>query len=142
MSTKHTQEPWKVDESRPHLIVLPEKSEAGEGSKYVVCGGGKNEVNAARIVECVNAMAGIEKPQEFMGVVKKLELDAYQRVAAERDELKKVLEEAYELCFKVKNQFTILIDALKSIADMRPTTQVKGTAQEALKKIYGDGQNS
>jgi hypothetical protein len=51
---------------------------------------------SARIVACVNACAGIENPESFMQVVKKLELDAYQKIEAQRDELLAALKRLYD----------------------------------------------
>jgi hypothetical protein len=188
MSKTHTPGPWKIDESRPHLILLPEKAESGHGSKYVVCGGGNNEANAERIVACVNAMQGIENPQfKWLAVIRNLTdtirernelarwkseaIDLYKpihdfehpelklcdsrvetimRLVAERDQFLGVLEETYNLALQAKKEFKILIDALKSIADMQPVNQAgavacfhqaKLGAEEALEKLAGDGQN-
>lgn len=46
--------------------------------------------NAARIVACVNAMAGIENPEKFRETweaIKHLELDAYQQLKEKFDSL-------------------------------------------------------
>ena len=64
-ATTWTPEPWS------HAAV-----EGGwdgvSGDGQVVCRLGlNNPANAARIVECVNAMAGIDRPEEFMAVARR-----------------------------------------------------------------------
>jgi hypothetical protein len=46
-----------------------------------------------RIIACLKAMEGIENPEEFMELVRNLELDAYQKMKAERDELLKIIDD-------------------------------------------------
>lgn len=67
----HTPEPWKLmPQAKMNVLALR------EGSHSVVsnCGGyagstkshDENHANAQRIVQCVNAMAGIEEPEKFI----------------------------------------------------------------------------
>lgn len=55
----HTPEPWRIIRTD-----LPQPVIASESGQYVVAI--PSEVNASRIVECVNAMEGIENPVQFM----------------------------------------------------------------------------
>lgn len=87
MSNTHTPEPWSFIECEDYVFEI-------DGQNGNICEvrstnmtNDFDEANAKRIVECVNAMAGIENPVEFMEVVKKLELDAYHKMKAERDEI-------------------------------------------------------
>lgn len=58
MSTeKHTPGPWRIRTDLPQLVI------ASESGQYIVAI--PSEVNAARIVACVNAMEGIEDPELF-----------------------------------------------------------------------------
>lgn len=58
MSTeKHTPGPWRIRTDLPQPVI------ASEAGQYVVAI--PSEVNAARIVACVNAMDGIENPKEL-----------------------------------------------------------------------------
>lgn len=57
MSTeKHTPGPWRIRTDLPQPVI------ASESGQYVVAI--PSEVNAARIVACVNAMEGIEDPAQ------------------------------------------------------------------------------
>ena len=83
--SKHTPEPWVVDDG----IDCPENMadeilrNAGEENEWVAVGiedeeGYASSVaychpnNSQRIVECVNAMAGIEDPTAFVAAVRKI----------------------------------------------------------------------
>lgn len=76
MSTeKHTPGPWRIRTDLPQPVIV---SESGQ---YVVAI--PSEVNAARIVACVNAMEGIQNPKKFREnweAVKHLELDKYHNL--------------------------------------------------------------
>ena len=54
---KHTPEPWEVlkDETYPEVVFIK-----SDGGPFV--SGDIEEANAARIVQCVNACAGIDDP--------------------------------------------------------------------------------
>lgn len=93
MSTTHTPGPWLERSQGDSEYIYSEV----HGAIATIPHGGlhrhEHKANARRIVECVNACKGIENPVEFMEVVKKLELDAYHKMKAERDELRKYIAE-------------------------------------------------
>lgn len=102
MSTKHTPEPWHVANN-----VAVKNAEL---KTICVLNIHNREANAQRIVECVNAMAGIEDPKklrETWEICKDLELDKYHVLASDY----------IRLCRSVKefiNQFEVSIDNLTS----------------------------
>jgi hypothetical protein len=57
----HTPEPWRIRTDLPQPVI------ASESGQYVVAI--PSEVNASRIVECVNAMEGIQNPAEFIASI-------------------------------------------------------------------------
>ena len=57
----HTPEPWRIRTDLPQPVI------ASELGQYVVAI--PSEVNASRIVECVNAMEGIQNPAEFIASI-------------------------------------------------------------------------
>lgn len=110
MSTKHTPEPWRVEYMlsgtkifgpKPgNLILTMSKINLPEQSVP----------DAQRIVECVNAMAGIEDPKklrETWEICKELELDRYPKLKARYDEIIDLLK----LC---KARFEVKSDILQS----------------------------
>lgn len=78
--SKHTPEPWVIGSSNSIW------------ANGLVQAQAMSNANAARIVACVNALEGIDNPASFVEVVKKLELDAYEKMKAQRDELLAALE--------------------------------------------------
>ena len=83
METKHTPEPWHVDNTvykRSRTSINNHTIDVWYGLEFndVTIKEETSRANAKRIVECVNAMEGVKNPSEFMEVVKKLELDAYK----------------------------------------------------------------
>lgn len=69
---KHTPEPWGVRVTSVGTNIFSEKQ-----STYLMYMSQTRTVkegnaNAYRVVECVNAMEGIENPAEFMATVRKL----------------------------------------------------------------------
>lgn len=89
---KHTPGPWSTDGKTTHVI--------GNGFIVASVQAGLNPqiqfANAQRIVECVNAMQGIDEPQklrETWDAIQHLELDAYVSMKAQRDDLLYVLRE-------------------------------------------------
>jgi len=60
--SQHTKEPWKVDNQYPTLLV---------NSRNRTIGSLKQEVDATRIVACVNACAGLN-PSAYREVVEAL----------------------------------------------------------------------
>lgn len=73
MSTEHTPGPWRIRTDLPQPVI------ASESGQYVVAI--PSEVNASRIVACVNAMEGIPIPSILRATwdaIQHLELDKYK----------------------------------------------------------------
>lgn len=71
----HTPEPWRIRTDLPQPVI------ASESGQYVVAI--PSEINASRIVACVNAMEGIEDPKkhrETWNEIQHLELDKYKNL--------------------------------------------------------------
>lgn len=73
MSIKHTPEPWAWDTIHTSEITIYSKEPTIYGDRFVACIPWaktnrleQSKANGQRIVECVNAMEGIENPIEFM----------------------------------------------------------------------------
>jgi len=110
---KHTKEPWSND--RNHISIK-------EGQTHIgTCYGSgtsklEDNANAARIVDCVNAMADIEQPEQFVknslqNALRMLELQA------ENEKLKEALAKIYTCDVSVcENQYEIIYK-LREIAD-------------------------
>ena len=80
---KHTKEPWKIsdDPDYPEAVILAGETMVADANIFGAGSSKKiNMANAKRIVECVNACAGIESPLDLR---------------RQRDELR----EALILCF-------------------------------------------
>ena len=82
--SNHTPEPWRYH--RNHRTILGDSEERNEVAtvtsffnyetrEYLT---ELQDDNAARIVECVNAMAGIEDPVEFMREIKQISTDNFE----------------------------------------------------------------
>jgi hypothetical protein len=89
---KHAPEPWKFANYR----------ELNRECGFIVSGNWEitadsvHPDNATRIVECVNAMTGIESPlklRETWDAVKHLELDAYHKAAERIEKLEAALRQ-------------------------------------------------
>lgn len=107
MSTKHTTEPWCFDQDDFQIL-----SGEFEVANCWTSDGDmeQRKSNASRIVQCVNAMEGIEDPKklrETWEVVKELELDRYPKLKARYDEVIDLLK----LC---KARFEVKSDILQS----------------------------
>jgi len=89
MNPNHTPEPWTARKKSEKFNASEIIGSDGENILFDDYGpdGQVLDENAIRIVACVNAMDGIEDPAAFIEVVKKLELDAYPKMKAERDHL-------------------------------------------------------
>jgi len=75
MSTTHTPGPWRIRTDLPQPVI------ASESGQYVVAI--PSEVNAKRIVDCVNAMEGIPDPSKLRATwdaIAHLELDKYKKL--------------------------------------------------------------
>ena len=69
--TKHTPEPWTVEERGPdgaHAI----KSLAPVSTRHITSLHRFGRGNSDRIVACVNALAGIDDPEAFVAAAKRL----------------------------------------------------------------------
>ncbi len=86
---KHTQEPWLIGGTgREHQIFVNEDG----AIVHIIQVLGKftqpaeDRANAARIVECVNACEGIEKPSAFVPAMRKELQDIRQSIGADENE--------------------------------------------------------
>ena len=89
---KHTPEPWRVDQRDKSWVICDENHSLTMISDDIF--GAIDEANAARIVACVNACAGISNEQlEDVGNICRLVTEALQ-AEAQRDELLEALKMA------------------------------------------------
>ncbi len=103
--SKHTPEPWEVAHYNKEqgeldglVIWSPVHSLQDNGKYLLICHVTEEDTrteldraNAERIVECVNAMAGIEDPKkhrETWDAIQHLHLDSYHKLKEEHDQLK------------------------------------------------------
>lgn len=109
--TNHTPEPWKAKEN--HLLSLTGTFIGNMHSAATSLA--QDRFNAQRIVQCVNAMAGIEDPNKLRQTFEKvryLKLDAYPEMKAERDQLqswKNDAELAHKLMMEAFNKQTEIL---------------------------------
>lgn len=94
MSNSHTPEPWSAIDNNSYWEIQSDDGQIGDACASNFMVGGKGEVNARRIVACVNACRGLStKELEENGLVSAvghelLNLDAQlAAVTAQRDEL-------------------------------------------------------
>lgn len=81
---KHTKEPWKIsdDSDYPEATIMTDQKLIADANIFGAGSSKKtNMTNAKRIVECVNACAGIENPQDLR---------------KQRDELREAIEYAVD----------------------------------------------
>lgn len=106
MSTeKHTPGPWRIRTDLPQPVI------ASEAGQYVVAI--PSEVNAARIVACVNAMEGIENPSNHRATwdaIQHLELDKYHNLKEVIQNMIDRLDEGSEMTL---TKDSIIVLALK-----------------------------
>jgi hypothetical protein len=94
---KHTTEPWE------HEVLEVYSKERLVADCGHIEGDPENISNASRIVACVNALAGIEEPEQWVAMAKshidasEAQADQNQRLKAERDNLYVALKELVEL---------------------------------------------
>lgn len=88
---KHTPEPWEV--YNEHYITASDEKIACQFFDRMDYYYSNKDANAARIVECVNALAGIENPAEWVKRMKKIE------VILAFDDLKMAQNEAAKIGF-------------------------------------------
>lgn len=117
---KHTPTPWTytgtVDYSHVQqcqLVLQSKANNAANIAKIIPCAGmtaEEVEANAKRIVECVNAMAGIADPVKFRETweaIKHLELDAYEKAKEQLETCQSMLREVVEFSDKSRGRFCI-----------------------------------
>lgn len=135
--TNHTPEPWKAKENFISSI----------SGKYIgsLHGSGtslsEDRDNANRIVQCVNAMAGIEDPSKLRQTfeqVRYLKLDAYPEMEKERNELlawKKDAELGHNYLMEAfKKQEEVLAGLLKEYKEFIADCEVPPSKNEFLNK--------
>ncbi|MBA4155058.1 hypothetical protein [Flavobacterium sp.] len=135
--TNHTPEPWKTKENFITSIDgLFISSLHGSGTLK-----SEDIANAKRIVECVNAMAGIESPQKLRETFEKvryLKLDAYTEIKAERDNLqswKNDAEFGHKLMMEAfKKQEEILSGLIQEYKEFIADCEVPPSITEFLSK--------
>jgi hypothetical protein len=66
MSTKHTPEPWYTDSDRFVDFIYSDREKVCQFHNREKDDFDNKVANAKRIVDCVNAMEGIEDPMEFV----------------------------------------------------------------------------
>ena len=69
---KHTPEPWIVNDTSVGITIFSGKQNLYLMYMSATRADRDNSANANRVVECVNAMEGIENPTELMESVRKL----------------------------------------------------------------------
>lgn len=69
---KHTPEPWIVNDTSVGITIFSEKQSAYLMYMSQTRTVNEGNANAYRVVECVNAMEGVENPTEFIANVRKL----------------------------------------------------------------------
>jgi hypothetical protein len=92
---KHTPEPWIVNDTSVGITIS-----SGKQNLYLMYMSATrtdrdNSANANRVVECVNAMEGIENPAEFMESVRKLVEEVHNGSRSE----------AWDIAQDLSNQF-------------------------------------
>lgn len=104
MSTKHTPEPWttKVYEENETRLLGPVEEDGNRHWIGDIIGPLSNEANAKRIVECVNAMQGIDHPVELMSLLRGIKGEDVLKAVKERDELRSAFSEVADMLMKAK----------------------------------------
>ena len=129
---KHTKEPWSINNSRvvdqPYRLVIYASCRRialcfKEGNSIYVSEK-EAEANAKRIVDCVNALEGIENPKEWVDVMRDRKVtdamidERYQlraRVAALEDGLKELFEAAKHCDPLFENRWSKASEKAKSL---------------------------
>ena len=120
MESKHTPTPWKLGRTG---AVVSESIEGIEmrgamGKEAVKYYGGNligesiSQANAKRIVECVNALEGIDEPMKFMKHYKAIE---YMEIDKKYHNLKDVVQDVIRLIDEGREitQSSIIINAIR-----------------------------
>lgn len=131
--SKHTPTPWNCDTAEIGTFV---RFEGLILAKMRELEGIDHKANAARIVACVNAMAGIEDPQMLRDdweATKHLNLNAYKEVSQERDELRKQCEQLKEEVIRwiqVRDSLREQLEKLGTLAHEMVYYKVQNNQQE------------
>ncbi len=114
----HTPEPWNLV-FNPALDVFVRDKNGLILAKMRALDGIDHQANAARIVECVNAMKGIEDPKAHLSNIE------YQKEKAKQE--RNVAEERYE-------DLRALVNSLIQLVDEGPIIGPKSIIVQALRK--------
>lgn len=143
--TNHTPEPWKAKENNILSVTGIFIGKMHSAATSLV----EDRFNAQRIVECVNAMAGIEDPNKLRQTFEKvryLKLDAYPEMKAERDQLqswKNDAELAHNLMMEAhKKQTEIISGLVQEYKDFIADCEVPPSRTEFLRKAENLIKNS
>lgn len=89
---KHTPEPWEAKKEFGHWAIIEPKESDHWSTTYIARnieqGHDMGESDAKRIVECVNALAGVENPKEYTETI----LNQREELAEQVDLLQKGME--------------------------------------------------
>jgi hypothetical protein len=103
MSTKHTQEPWEAS----GCTIRPKTTFGGVIAEAFPQDSPNARNDIARIVECVNAMAGINHPEEFMRFCRSVKVDDLDLEAIGKlKEKNRVMLDALLICREVLRNVT------------------------------------
>jgi hypothetical protein len=106
---KHTPEPWVYEHSSGYL-------RTADSDKIIDT---YNDDNGKRIVDCVNALAGIEAPSHFIGIAKNyMRQDTDIRTLINADENESTIDEVARL----EAQRDSLMEVVETIANLTPST--------------------
>lgn len=96
---KHTPTPWNVAQTDDELTVIIESSVTYHEDAVAM---ELNEANAFRICACVNAMDGIDDPEQWVAVAK-THIAASEAQAEQNKLLKVQLEQLGEIAYDLAN---------------------------------------
>lgn len=98
---KHRPEPWVLDDDSPYFTV------SDSNGKYIIAGEmdgwmipfatDDGNVNAARVVACVNACAGMADPAAEIAALRESLADAESRIEQLTDQLRASVDREHEL---------------------------------------------
>lgn len=98
---KHTSGTWYLQEYTDEYTNIIRCNNRTNENLFIAYtpqnGGAQARANAQRVVDCVNAMDGIDDPQKLRqawDICKELELDQAQKYKEQRDELLEVIKKA------------------------------------------------
>jgi hypothetical protein len=131
-TTKHTPEPWELNKTTDGLSITSKNGVIVHCYSVSISDYNHDipKANAARIVECVNAMTGIEDPKKWVEERKanmyketlaKIDLDKFnfegrcKQVESENEKLKKALGRIYTMDTSFENYINAIVE-LKQIA--------------------------